>query len=187
MRKRANVLRTLTERRQVYREYVEAIVEIGPEALVLRVYGEIAVGGSDDAHIDFHRARAPDRLELAFLQNAQEFGLGFERQLTRLIEKQRAAIGQLEAPDAPLAGAGECALHMPEQLALHEPGGNSAAVELDHRAVPSRALLVYGARDQFLAGSCFAVDQHGGVGRCDECDFLQRGLKRRARANDFAI
>src|SRR5260370_30820250 len=40
---------------------------------------------------------------------------------------------------------------------------NCRAIHLDERAIGSVAALVYGFRNQFLAGACFTVDQHRGV------------------------
>ena len=42
----------------------------------------------------------PTRLELALLEHAEELRLELERQLANLVEEQRAAVGQLEAPVA---------------------------------------------------------------------------------------
>ena len=43
---------------------------------------------------------AADALELALLQHAQQLRLRLERQLADLVEEQRAAVGELEAPAA---------------------------------------------------------------------------------------
>ncbi len=41
---------------------------------------------------------AADALELAFLQDAQQLGLDGRRHLADLVEEERAAVGELEAP-----------------------------------------------------------------------------------------
>ncbi len=47
----------------------------------------------------------PQALDFAVLQRAQEFGLDGQRQLSDLIEEQRATIGGLEPPRAITSGA----------------------------------------------------------------------------------
>ena len=59
---------------------------------------EVAVGRGDHADVDRAGALLADALELALLQHAQQLGLQLERHLADLVEKQRAAVGQLEAP-----------------------------------------------------------------------------------------
>ena len=44
------------------------------------------------------RAVVADALELALLEHAQQLGLQLERDLADLVEEERAAVGELEAP-----------------------------------------------------------------------------------------
>src|ERR1039458_7068436 len=59
-------------------------------------------------------ARAAQPLELALLQNAQQLGLQLQRDVADFVQKKRALVGQLEAPDLLADGARECALLMAE-------------------------------------------------------------------------
>ena len=54
-------------------------------------------GNQTDIHAD--RAVAPEALELLFLDCPQQFGLKLEWNLADFIQKERAAVGQLETPD----------------------------------------------------------------------------------------
>jgi hypothetical protein len=47
-----------------------------------------------------------------------------------------------------------------EQLRFEERFGDRSAVDLDERTVGTLAQLVDGARDQLLAGSALAGDEH---------------------------
>ena len=85
------------------------------------------------------RAAAADGLELALLEHAQELDLGLRRQLAHLVEEDRAAVGQLEAADAPLDRAGERALDVAEQLALDEPRRDGAQLTLTSAPLPAAA------------------------------------------------
>ena len=74
-----DVLGTLAQRRNHDGEHGQAEIEIVPEAAIGDGLLEIAVRCRDDADVDADRARAPESLELAFLQNAQQLRLQLER------------------------------------------------------------------------------------------------------------
>ena len=83
--------------------------------------------------------------------------------LADLVEEDRAAVGQLEAPELAAVGAGERALLVAEQLRLRQRLRQRRAVELDERPVPARRDVVDDARDESLAGARLAAQQHGRV------------------------
>ena len=106
--------------------------------------------------------RAADAFELLLLQDAQQLRLHLGRYLADLVEQQRATIGQLESPDAPLLRSGEGAPLVPEQLTLDQRRRERGAVHPDERPRSSRAELVNRARDELLARSRLTMKQHGG-------------------------
>ena len=57
------------QRRHIYRDDIEAIIEIGAELAVGDRLVEVAVGCSDDPHIDFERSLIADAVDHAFLQH----------------------------------------------------------------------------------------------------------------------
>ncbi|MNJ66810.1 hypothetical protein D3C77_629220 [compost metagenome] len=70
-------------------------------------------------------------------------------------------MGLHQPPDhATPARTGEGALAIAEQLGLDEPFGNGRAVDCHKRFVGTRAGLVQGPSDHFLAGAGFAQQQH---------------------------
>ena len=87
-----------------------------------------------------------------------------ERQLAHLVEKERALVRQLQPAHLARDGAGERAFLMAEELAFEQAGGNGGAIQLDKGALAARAQAVDGTRQQLLAGSGFALDEHGRVG-----------------------
>ena len=107
----------------------------------------------DDAHVDRDRLASADSLDGSLLQHAEQLGLRARRQVANLVEKQRAAVGLLEAADAPGVGAGERAALVAEELALEQRLGDRGAVDRDERLVGALAVLVEGAGDQLLAGA----------------------------------
>ena len=110
-----HVAEPVAQRRHPDREHVEPVVEVLAELAFLDQLDHVAVGRGDEAEVDLHRALGADRIDLAFLQRAQQLDLRFERQLADLVEEQRAAVGFLELADALVGGAGERALLVAEQ------------------------------------------------------------------------
>src|SRR5205814_503743 len=85
------------------------------------------------------------------LKDAQQLHLRRRCHLADFVQKQRAAIRKLEAALAAIGGSSECALFVPEDLALEERLGNRRAIDRDERKGRAGAQLVNGLRDQFLA------------------------------------
>ena len=159
-----DVLRPLAERRHGDREDVQAVPQVGPEAARVHLIVEFPVGGRDQAHVGLQRHVAPDALELAVLNGAQQFGLEVEGQFANLVEEQRAVVGNLEAAPALRVGAGERPFLVAEQLALDERRRQRRAVQRDERAGPARARVVNRLRDETLADAGLALQQHGARG-----------------------
>jgi hypothetical protein len=100
-----------------------------------------------------------------FLQNAQHFGLGLDAHVADLVEKDRAAVGNLEFSAAVGNRSGKRAADVAKELALDQFLRNRRTVHLDERGVAPPAERVNGPCDQFLPGAVFAVNQHAAVGR----------------------
>src|SRR5579863_2193719 len=60
---------------------------------------------------------------------------------------------------------------------------DGGAVEFDKDTIAAKALGVNGARDEFLAGAGFAVDEHTAVGGGHEANLLAQCLNRDALAS----
>src|SRR5262249_59316694 len=99
---------------------------------------EIAVGGADDAHVDAHRLRAADPLELVGLQHAEERHLRRRRDVADLVEEQGPAVGELEAALPAGERAGERAALVAEELGEEQRLDERAAVYLDERTAVAR-------------------------------------------------
>ena len=103
-----NVIEPFAQRRDANREDVQAIEEVGTERAAFHEILEILVRGGNHAHVDCVRtATAPQPFDLVFLQRAQQLGLQFERQITNLVEEQRAAVGGLKPAVRPRDGTRE--------------------------------------------------------------------------------
>ena len=124
----------------------------------------------------------PDALELALLQRAQQLHLHLDRDLADLVEEERPAVGELEAPRLAGHGARERAALVAEELALDELLRDGRAVDLDERLVLAARVLVQRAGDELLARPALARDEHRGrrVGHSLEDRVELRDAVRRA-------
>src|SRR5690606_35413589 len=108
-----------------------------------------------------------DPIHGAFLQRPEQLDLELRSELTNLVEEQGAAVRLLEAPAAAGHGPREGPLHVPEHLALHEIFGDGAAVDGDERTARALAQAMHLARDELLARTGLARDEHADVRRGD--------------------
>src|SRR5271170_4619702 len=91
-----DVFLALAQWRDIDGDNVQSIVKILAKGSLLERLAEIAIRGCDQAHIHLHRFRATQALELALLQDAEQFHLRYRRNVSNLIEKQRSLISQFE-------------------------------------------------------------------------------------------
>ena len=124
-------------------------------------------------HPDVHGdgARRPHPSDLPLLQRAEQLRLRGRRQVADLVEEEGAAAGGLEEPLPVPVRAGEGSLHVPEELALDQLGGEGRAVQRHEGAPAAGALGVERPRRQLLPGPALAPQQHahvGGPGAADE-------------------
>ena len=171
------------------REDGEAVVEVRAEAPGLRPRrARSRLVAATMRTSTRTRAVAADALELALLQHAQELRLQLERELADLVEEERAAVGELEAPVRRCSRAGEGALLVAEELALDERRRERRAVDRDERPAAARARLVDRARDELLAGAGLAEEQHGRRRRRDLAELAEdrRAARRRAPTSSSA-
>jgi len=171
-------------RRQFERNDVQAVIKVFTEVAELGQCLQVAVRRGDQADVDLLRLGRADSPDLAFLQYAQQPGLGFQRQFADLVEKQRATVRGLHQPGAAGTGAGEGAFLVSEELGFDQRLGDRCAVDGNHRRLGALRKIVQGAGDQFLAGTGLTLDEHIGVGRRHLADLAEQILHGRAVADD---
>jgi hypothetical protein len=181
-----HVVPALPERRQVHREDVEAVEEVLAEPSGRHVALQVPVRRRDDPDIGPQRGGPANPLELALLEDPQELGLDGQRQLRDLVEEQRPARGQLEAPGLLAIGAGEGAPLVAEQLGLQQGLGERGAVHRHEGTFHAGARVMDGSRYQLLAGPALAHDQGGGLGG-GHLGGAVEGLPQRSGAADDLI
>ena len=158
-----DVFTPLAQRRHLDGQYIDAVEKIFAEIAVSDLFGEVAVGGADDAGIDFDRLGAADGIEGAVLECAEQFGLGFEWHFADFVEEQGAAVGHLHLAEMAFGRAGKGAFLVAKQFALEQLGGNGAAGQGDVGAFGAFSGGLNGAGEHVFSGSAFPGDEHGGV------------------------
>src|SRR5260370_18550127 len=124
-----NILAAVAEWRQTQVNDVEAMIQIFAEAPFLHQGKQVDIGSRDDAHIDFDLFRAAEAHELAFLNDAQEFGLSFRANRGDFIEKDGALVGNFKQALFGRDRAGEGALDVAEELRFQQIDGNRAGID----------------------------------------------------------
>ena len=120
--------------REIDGNHSDPVIEVFPELPFPDQLLQILVGGGDDPHIDLDRAMVADPLDLLFLQDPQQLGLGGQGQVADFVEKDAAAAGRLEAAGPAVIRPGERPLDMSEQFAFQEIVIERGAVDLDKRS-----------------------------------------------------
>src|SRR5882724_7777032 len=92
-----NVPGTLAQRRKGDWKNVEPVEQIGPEPALAHHLHQINVGRRNHANVDANRVSAAKPFELLLLEDAQQFGLQFQRQISDLVKEYRSPIGKLKA------------------------------------------------------------------------------------------
>src|SRR5208282_1161194 len=94
-------------------------------------------------------------------QNAQELCLQEWRKLTNLVQKQRAAVGNLEQALLHSLGVREGALFMAKEFRLDKGFGDCRAVDGHERAFRAGTAVMNGLGHQVLARAALALNQNG--------------------------
>jgi hypothetical protein len=76
---------------------------------------------------------------------------------------------------------------MSEQLALNERTREGCTIHGNHRALTPSTLLVDSASYETLAGTSFAQQKHGGIGRCHLLGLKYGGSKDVTFPDEFII
>ncbi len=141
----------LGQRRGTNEKDRQTVVEVGAEGAFLGVLGKRAMGGGNNTHVDLESLVVAHPLQLAALDEAKQLRLQGQRHLTDLVEKERAAVGGLDASHPALHRAGKGAAGVSEELRFEQRLGNGRAINGDKWFAASQGEAVQRFGDQFLA------------------------------------
>ena len=159
------VVEALAQGRHLDRQDVEAVIQVGAKLAAFDRRFKVGGGRGDHSHVTLDHFIGAHRLEFLLLQHPQQFALQGQGHVADLIEKQRAALGDLQLAGASLAiGAGEGAGGRAEKLGFQQRFGNRRAVDADKSFMCPGRGAVNCLGQQFLAGTGFPQQQHRRVG-----------------------
>src|SRR5262249_3170173 len=118
------------------------------------------------------------------LKEAEELALDVERQVTDLVEEQRAASGELDTSWNASVGSRERTPLVAEELALDELDRQGRAVHRDERSRLPPGVDVNRAREESFARAGLSTEKHRRVGLRRERDALVHGAKLRGASDD---
>src|ERR1700687_3301224 len=168
-----NVLRTLSQRRNINRENVQPVVEVAAKLLLLDHFFQAVVSGGDNSDVHSSGHSATQSFEFALLQDPQEPRLQFQRDIPNFIQEQRSVIRQLKPADLLRDRTREGSALVTKKLALEQTTRNGSAVHFYRVAPFSPATIMNCTRDQFLAGAGFSQQQDSRIGPCNHFYLLQ--------------
>src|SRR5690242_16689437 len=114
-----DIVDALAKRRQREWKYDNTVIEILAERACLHERLQVAMRCYDHTHVHLDRMIAPDALDLALLQDAQQLRLHRHRHIANLVQEQRAALCLFELPRVTSGRSCECALLMSEEFGLN--------------------------------------------------------------------
>ncbi len=175
-----NIFRPFSQRRQMNRQNIEPVIQVGPKPSLFDHLLQILICGGDDPDVDRDYLVAPYAHDLPLLQHPQQPILDRSACVPDFIEKNRPFVRQFKPADvSALSRPGKSSLLVAEELAFQKRFGNRGKVYADERLPFSRGGIVNGLCQQFLARSRFAEQQHGGIASGNffgDLDDLLKGL-----------
>ena len=127
-----NITGTAGQRRQPYRQRLDALIKVLAEPALLDVPQEVAVGRGDELHVHGNLVGGAEGQYAPAPERAEQDALSFERQLRDLVEEERPAIRRAERAGLCVDCSGECAARVAEENGLrHLATAQGRAVD-DH-------------------------------------------------------
>ena len=123
------VLGALSQRADPDRKRVQPVEQVGPKSVLFDHAREVLVGCCDDPDIDRHVLLAAHADEAPLLHDAQDLRLYVEAELPDFVEEQHATLCRAEKAAVIMAGAGERATDVPEELAFGNSGVDRCTVD----------------------------------------------------------
>jgi hypothetical protein len=128
--------------------------------------------------------RAAQPLDGAVLQHPQQLHLHRQRHVVDVVEKDRAAVRELEATRAILDRARERPAFVAEELRLDQGLREQRAADGDERRMPATARLMDQGRRHLLARAALARDEHRALAVLDDAQELEHRAHPAAGPDD---
>ena len=165
----------IPERRNVHRDFGDAVVEVFAEHSLRNQILRILIGRTNHANVDGNLLASADALDDSLLQEAKQLRLQCHRHVADLVEEQCAAVGDFDLADRLFVCTREGTFLVAEQLGLEQILGDRSAVYRDEVALSPRAQSMQCAREQLLASAAFSQQQRGDIRRRNLLDHAANG------------
>src|SRR6185312_7242509 len=165
--KRDNILSPFTERRQSHIDDIQPIEQICPEAATSNLGFEIPMSCRKHTNINANGISPANTMKFLVLKDLKQFGLQLQIHVTDFIQHQSAAISQLEHAGLSLKGAGKRASLIAKQLAFHQFGRQSSAIQLDKNFLTAAGQSMHLLCQNLLADASFTKNENRYVGLSD--------------------
>ena len=152
----------LAKRRHLHGDDRKAMVQVLAKPSDADGRGKIFARRGEHPGVGGFGARAPEAPHRTIFERLEQLDLQRIGHQPDLVEKDRAAMSDLQQAGLGLSGIGKRAAFEPEELGFEQLVGNRRAVDVDECRVRARALLVNEMRDEPLACPGFPLYQHRG-------------------------
>ena len=187
LEQRGNVVGPITQGGGADGQHIDAVIQVLTKTPSRDFGFEVFVGGCDHTHIDWHFTRSANGQDAALLQDPQQLDLHVHRQIADFVQKQGAAMGQLETTKAVGNSTGEGAFAVAKQLAFDQLTRDGPAVDGHKGATGAGTLGMQGLGHQLFTSPAFAGDQGCGGGSRQSLDELAQELRRSTLSNDLGF
>src|SRR5215471_20657327 len=106
----------VAKRRQLDDRHVQAVVKVFPESPAFDLAFQLARSRRNHSHVDRPRPILPDAPDLAFLKGSKQLRLQGRREISNLVEKNRAAMGFFQKSTPLAVRSGERTPNVTEEL-----------------------------------------------------------------------
>ena len=143
----------------------QTIIQIFAEPAFVHFVGQITVGCTDDAHIDFADFVASDPPDFTLFEHAQQLRLQLRRKITDFIEEHRAPVSQFKRALTVVVCPCKRSFDVTEKFALDQFLRNRRAVNDNVRFIPPMRVVVDLLSQDLLAGPGLPRDHDGRIRR----------------------
>src|SRR5687767_8708886 len=115
-----NVLHAVAQRRQPYRENVQPVKKVQPEAPCCDLRLQVPMRRGNNSQVHFSPGGGTDGTEFPFLDQAQQLDLHLDRKIADFVEENSPAVGGFHQAFLVLRSIRERTSYMAEVFALHQ-------------------------------------------------------------------
>ena len=161
--KQFDIVASLAQRWLDDTQHAKPVIKILSEAPFSYRRFQVDVRRGNDADVDINGFLPAQAFNLTLLQKPQKASLAVDRQVTNLVQKQRAAASRFDTPYPALRRTGKGAAFVAKKLRLNKIAGDSSAVNCDKWKIMPRRAAMNSSSCQFFPRPRLPCDENGGI------------------------